>query len=317
MLNQGLYEITNNEGMICRVDTTNSANKTFGQNWVDICESTLNGQILKGVIDRYQYRTHEGEKIENNPTGFVVKINDEIETFLPFRLCSRFRELDQNYDGETVAVMVESFDPNSLSIILKEITITDQDIDIVQVNEALDLIGNAFENKKYIKGTIIAEKLKWSENTDDKKRAGYLITINGLEAFLPGSLSYFNIHTNIAHLIGTNIIAGVEEINVERMTIALNMKSPYQDILQGRKAPQINESTVGLVTQVTPYNVYVLLSNNILGMIPRYMYPQITHEELIQLTGTLIHCTPFRIKAWDKVTNNKSFLLSFNFKERV
>ena len=60
--------------------------------------------------------------------------------------------------------MVDSFDPNSLSIVVREITITDQDIDIELVNEALDLIGRAYENGKYIRGTIVAEKKKWAED---------------------------------------------------------------------------------------------------------------------------------------------------------
>ena len=61
---KGIFEITNNEGMICYVDTATEGKKTYGQDWVDICESTLNGTILKGEIAKYQYRTHEGEPID-------------------------------------------------------------------------------------------------------------------------------------------------------------------------------------------------------------------------------------------------------------
>ena len=156
---QGIYEITNNEGMICYVDTATEGKKTYGKGGVDICESTLNGTILRGEIEKYQYRTHEGEAIDDNPTGFVIKINDEIEAFLPFKLCGKFRESDISYDGDTVAVMVESFDPNSLSIILREITITDQDIDIDLVNEAIDLIEWSYYSPDS-HGKIIVPKLQ-------------------------------------------------------------------------------------------------------------------------------------------------------------
>ena len=308
---QGIYLITNNEGMECYVDTATKGKKTYGKDWVDICESTLNNTILKGEIAKYQYRTHEGKPIDDKPTGFVVKINGEIEAFLPFTLCSRFREADMNYDGETVALMVDSFDPNSLSIVVREITITDQDIDIELVNEALDLIGRAYENGKYIRGTIVAEKKKWAEDERDRKRVGYLVTINGIEAFLPVSMSYYAYGIDISYLIGTNIIAGIEGINVEKMTITLSMKSPYENLIAINPVPQINELTTGLVTQVTSYNIYLLLPQNVMGMIPRYMYPNIEHNDLLKLTGTLINCIPFRVKRWDENNNDLCMLVSF------
>ena len=308
---QGIYLITNNEGMECYVDTATKGKKTYGKDWVDICESTLNNTILKGEIAKYQYRTHEGEPIDDKPTGFVVKINGNIEVFLPFKLCGRFRESNINYDGDTVAVMVESFDPNSLSIIVREITITDQDIDIALVNEALDLIGQAYENGKYIRGTIVAEKKKWADSEIDRKRAGYLVTINGIEAFLPAALSYYPYGIDIAHIIGTNIIASVVEINVDRMTITLSMKSPYENLILIKPVPQMNKLTTGLVTQVTPYNVYILLPQNVMGIIPRYMYPGIEHNDLLKLTGSLINCIPFRVKNWDVSNQDLCMLVSF------
>ena len=308
---QDIYLITNNEGMECYVDTATKGKKTYGKDWVDICESTLNNTILKGEIAKYQYRTHEGEPIDDKPTGFVVKINGNIEVFLPFKLCGRFRESNINYDGDTVAVMVESFDPNSLSIIVREITITDQDIDIALVNEALDLIGQAYEDGKYIRGTIIAEKKKWADNEHDRKRAGFLVTINGIEAFLPVSMSFYSYGIDISHLIGTNIMAGIEEINVEKMTITLSMKAPYEKLISTKPLPLKDEVTTGLVTQVTPYNINVLLPQNVMGLIPRYMFPNIEHNDLLKLTGSLINCIPFKVKRWDEINNDLCMLVSF------
>ena len=308
---QGIYEIINNEGMICFVDTATPGKKTFGKDWVDICRSALEGLVLKGEILNYQYRTHQGEPINDKPTGFVVKINGNIEVFLPFKLCGKFRESDAIYDGEIVAVMVESFDPNSLSIIVREITITDKDIDIDIVNEALELIGKAHEDGKYIRGTIIAEKKKWDGSDSGGNRVGYMVTINGVEAFLPVRLSYFPHWIEIAHLIGTNIIASVEEINIEKMTITLSMKSPYENLVFNQPVPEKNERTKGIVTRVTPYNVCVLLPQNVVGIIPRYMYPQTQYSDFIKLTGCLINCIPFRVKEWDEKNNNRKMLVSF------
>ena len=311
---QGVYKITNNEGMICFVDTKTPGKTTYGANWADVCESSLNGKILRGEIVKYQYRTHEGKPINNKPTGFAIKINENIEAFLPFSLCSRFREANLNYTGETVAVMVDSFDPNSLSIIAKEITITDQNLDIELANEAVDLIGRAYEDGKYIRGTIVAEKKKWAENVCDRKRAGYLVTINGIEAFLPGALSYFSYTSDISHLIGTNIMAGVEEINVEKMTITLSMKSPYENLIKSKPIPQIDDVTTGLVTRVTPDNVCVLLPQNVMGIIPRYMYPGIEYNDLLKTTGSMIECIPFQVKRWDE--RNGYFCMLVGFKPK-
>ena len=69
----GIYEITNNEGMICFVDTVTSGKKTYGKDWQDVCASTLNGTILKAEISKYQYRTHEGEPIDDKPTDEITR----------------------------------------------------------------------------------------------------------------------------------------------------------------------------------------------------------------------------------------------------
>jgi len=312
MSNQtGIYEIMNNEGMICYVDTATAGKQTYGEDWADICKSALEGRVLKAKIEKYQYRTHEGEPISDKPTGFVVKINENIEAFLPFKLCGKFREPGMNYDGETVAVMVESFDPNSLSIIVRELIITDQDFDVELVNEALGLIGQAHENGKYIRGTIIAEKKKWSENENERKRVGFLVTINGIEAFLPVSMSFYSYGIDISYLIGTNILAGIEEINIEKMSITLSMKTPYENMVMDEPLPMKNEQTIGLVTQVTSYEIYVLLPQNVMGLIPRHMFPSVEHNELLNLTGTLINCIPFKVKRWDEINRDLCMLVSF------
>ena len=58
---KGVYEITNNEGMICFVDTTDSAKKTYGKNWVNVCESALHGKVLKAQICNTNI-AHKGER---------------------------------------------------------------------------------------------------------------------------------------------------------------------------------------------------------------------------------------------------------------
>ena len=70
---KGIFQIINNEGQICNVDTVTKKSKFYGKTWAGICRSTLYGEALEGIIDRFQYRTHEGKKISENPTGKTNK----------------------------------------------------------------------------------------------------------------------------------------------------------------------------------------------------------------------------------------------------
>ena len=95
------------------------------------------------------------------------------------------------------------------------------------------------------------------------------------------------------------------------MTITLSMKSPYEKLIFNNSIPEINNNTTGLVTQVTPYNIYLLLPQNVLGMIPRHMFPDIEYNDLLKLTGSIINCMPFKTKRWDEANNDKCMYVSF------
>ena len=82
-MSKGQFEIINNEGMICYVNTDKEDSEFYGKVWSDICKSKLEGIVLDGIIDRYQYRTMNGEPVSDKPTGFIVKIQDKVEAFLP------------------------------------------------------------------------------------------------------------------------------------------------------------------------------------------------------------------------------------------
>jgi hypothetical protein len=89
------------------------------------------------------------------------------------------------------------------------------------------------------------------------------------------------------------------------------MKAPYEKLISTKPLPLKDEVTTGLVTQVTPYNIYVLLPQNVMGLIPRYMFPTIEHNDLLKLTGSLINCIPFKVKRWDEINNDLCMLVSF------
>ena len=64
----GVFEIINNEGAICMVDTKTEGKSTFGPVWEGICESFQNGILIEAIIDRPQYRFGQESNADQNPT---------------------------------------------------------------------------------------------------------------------------------------------------------------------------------------------------------------------------------------------------------
>ena len=291
---KGVYEIYNNEGAICFVNTVKKNSEFYGKNWEDICESVLNGKVIEGVIDRAQYK-QLNELEERELQGALIKIGGKVEAFLPGSLFAKSRDADDIIKGEKVAIMVESFDPLSSNIIVKELKVAEGNFDINAINQALNLIGKAQSDNKFVSGTIVGESKNKIGN-----RAGFIVSISGIEAFLPMSKSYFGRNVEIGMLIGHNVLCTVEEINVEKMSVVISSLDAYEKLLGNKSLPSLNSKTVGLVGWVTPYNIYVLLPKNILGLVSKKHHQGRTHGDWLNLTGKMIECVPFKIKKWNE-----------------
>jgi ribonuclease HI len=318
-MENGVFEIINEEGAICRVDTVDEGSQYYGPVWRAICESKLQGKTLLAVFDGIQYRSNNGDPDLSSPTGFRVKIMEEVDAFLPGNHFIKRRAFDEDYvgavlvvkvrefdphsrqvivtessnamaiieeayredkllkgeikrfqyktngveessiyltgfivgiedvdlflpvtnfgkwrdtsrdfSGQQVAVMVDQFYENPMNIILKEIPTTDiSNIDIDLLNETLELIGKAYEERKYVAGTIVGEKLNQQQN-----RAGYAVSINGLETFLPCNLAPPDLATDISPALGRHIVARVEAIDTDRMGIVLSAVDSFSDPTQ-------------------------------------------------------------------------------------
>jgi len=304
---KGVYEITNNEGAICYVDTATKGKKTYGPTWAAICESAKSHRVLEAVIDRLQYRSMNGKPDKSRTTGFIVKINNEVEAFLPGQLSSCNDYIIDNV-GERIAVMVDSFDPLSLSLVMREIRVADEEFDIDMLNEALNLVGQANDQGKYVRGTIVGEKIGRKRN----RRSAFLLSINGLEAFLPCNQAFFPYIDNVEKLIGHHVLATVLEISLAKMSVVLSMKEPYENLIADLHTPTISQETTGVVCWVTPYNVYVLLPEHTLGVIPRQMYQTKNYSDWLDLTGSLVHCVPFKRRYWNESTINHQYYIALN-----
>ena len=320
-MENGVFEIINEEGAICRVDTVDEGSQYYGPVWRAICESKLQGKTLPSVFDKIQYKSNNGDPDLSSPKGFLVKIMGEVDAFLPGNHFIKRRAIDEDYvgavlvvkvrefdphsrqvivsessdamviieeayredkllkgeikriqyktngveessiyptgfivgiegvdlflpvtnfskwrdtsrdfSGQKVAVMVDQFYENPMNIILKEIPTTDiSNIDIDLLNETLELIGKAYEEGKYVAGTIVGEKLNQHKN-----RAGYAVSINGLETFLPCNLAPPDLATDISPALGRHIVARVEAIDTDRMGIVLSAVDSFSDPTQKR-----------------------------------------------------------------------------------
>jgi len=289
------YKIVNNEGAICNVDTGDKKSKYYGKYWALVCESILNGRVIEGIIDRAQYKSQNGDGEKGSRKGSIVRIGSKIEAFLPVSLYSKYRNLEEEQTGERVAFMVQDFDPLSSSVLVKELKVVGADFDIKGVNQALNLIGKAQADKKFVSGTIVGESKNKKGN-----RAGFIVSISGIEAFLPMSKSYLTQNVEIGQLIGHNVLCTVEEINIEKMSVILSSLGAYEKLMENNPRPSLNSKTVGLVGWVTPYDIYVLLPKNILGLVPKNHYQNRTHGDWLNLTGKMIECVPFKIKKWNE-----------------
>jgi len=305
---KGTYQIINAEGAICRVDTSTLGKNTYGPVWEDICKAAIHGKVLEATIERFQYKTMNGESIDPTPTGFLIKIQDQVDAFLPVSLNARFRSFTDDHNGEKIAVMVESFDPKSLRIVMREIRVTGEDFDMGKINEALSLIAQANEENKYVKGTIVGEKISHRF----RRRAAYLIDINGLEAFLPCGETYYPYNQNIDKLIGHNVLATVNEICLEKMSIVLSMKTPYEKLVENLFKPVLNQETKGIINFVTPSEINVLLPKKMVGIIPTKLYPGKSIHDWFRLTGCLIECIPFREKLSDSKRRNYQYYVALS-----
>ena len=99
------------------------------------------------------------------------------------------------------------------------------------------------------------------------------------------------------------------------MSIVLTMKPPYKQLIEDLPVPEIKDKTKGIVCWVTPYNVYVLLPRQIIGVIPTHLYQNREYADWLNLTGSLIECVPFRKRHWNINTSNYQYLVALQNQE--
>ena len=121
-----------------------------------ICESFQNGILIEAIVDRPQYRFGQ----ESNSVkiyGACYKIGGAVEAFLPGSLSSK--DFSDEIIGNRIAVMIESFDPLSNNIIVKEIGVTDSNFELSKLNSTIEKVGIAHIENKYVRAQSLANIL--------------------------------------------------------------------------------------------------------------------------------------------------------------
>ena len=149
-------------------------------------------------------------------------------------------------------------------------------------------------------------------NNSKKRRSGFLVSINGLEAFLPCNLAFFPYLSNIDEIIGHNVLASVEAISLEKMSVVLSMVDPYENLIKGLSRPELKKDTKGIIYWVNDQSANVLLPDNVHGKIQMDLYQTRDHHDWLDLTGSVISCIPFKTVEWDDATRNYQYKLALS-----
>ena len=285
---KGVFEIINNEGAICMVDTKTEGKSTFGPVWEGICESFQNGILIEAIVDRPQYRFGQESNSDQNPTGLVVKIGGAVEAFLPGSLSSK--DFSDEIIGNRIAVMIESFDPLSNNIIVKEIGVNDSNFELSKLNSTIEKVGIAHIENKYVRGTIIGEHINGYHN----QRTAFIVDVNGLETFLPSKYTYFPKDIKFESLIGHNIMASIQEISTEKMRIVLSMIGPYENLIKDLPKPELRKETKGIIYRATKDHIHVLLPKYNHGHIEKSLYANRSNDDWMNITGSMVSCIPYK-----------------------
>ncbi|GAB4226413.1 MAG: 30S ribosomal protein S1 [Francisella sp.] len=145
--------------------------------------------------------------------------------------------------GDKINVVLESLDNNSGETVLSR--------DKAKKIEIWDKIQKAFENNETVFGRIT-----------NHVRGGYTMDVEGLKAFLPGSLVDTRPVKDIAHLENKDIELKVVKIDTKRNNIVVSRKAVIEENNSGDKdaiLEKVSEGSVlkGIVKNITDFGAFI------------------------------------------------------------
>lgn len=198
------------------------------------------GAILE-KFEQEQTTFHSGETVKGkvigvSEHGVVVDFGYKSEGVVPLE---EFTSQDGSVsvkDGDEVEVVIKNIHPGDAPPILSR-------NDVLR-RKAWDEIEAAFNNETSIKGYVV-----------DKTKGGLRVDINGVEAFMPGSLADSRPNFNLDTFRGQEIEAKVIKFSRKRNNIVLSRKALTDEVISQQKGETLNKIEQGYVIEGTIKNL--------------------------------------------------------------
>jgi ribosomal protein S1 len=182
--------------------------------------------------------------------------------------------------------------------------------DVIKENKMAEIIDN------------IDEPIAFRAVVKELIHGGYMLNLDGIEVFMPGSLAGMNVLWDFESLIGQEIVVMPISLSKEKGTIVVSRRKYYESILPAKVdelRESMDEERIGYVTGSKPFGVFVEFDECVTGMIPvgdlndewkekhsknkinpgdeiNFWANQIIHDKKIMLTQV-------RNEAWDDIEN--------------
>jgi small subunit ribosomal protein S1 len=198
------------------------------------------GSILE-KFEQDQTTFHSGETVKGKVIGIsdhgvVVDFGYKSEGIVPIEeFTTESGELSVK-NGDEVEVVIKNIHPGDAPPILSR-------NDVLR-RKAWDIIETAYNEGTPITGYVV-----------DKTKGGLRVDINGVEAFLPGSLADSRPNFNLDTFRGKEIEAKVIKFSRKRNNIVLSRKALTDEVINAQKSETLSKLEQGFVIEGTIKNL--------------------------------------------------------------
>jgi small subunit ribosomal protein S1 len=198
------------------------------------------GSILE-KFEQDQITFHSGETVKGKVIGIsdhgvVVDFGYKSEGVVPLEEFTSPEGEVMVTNGDEVEVVIKNIHPGDAPPILSR-------NDVLR-RKAWDTIETAYNNGTPITGYVV-----------DKTKGGLRVDINGVEAFLPGSLADSRPNFNLDTFRGQEIEAKVIKFSRKRNNIVLSRKALTDEVIHQQKSETLSRIEQGFVIEGTIKNL--------------------------------------------------------------
>ncbi|MGQ4003528.1 30S ribosomal protein S1 [Francisellaceae bacterium CB52] len=222
---------------LCKTNHTGNGNQKMSENFKELFEASLKqtemriGKIIAATV------------VSIDKEFAMIDAGLKSESFIPV---SALKNLDGELEvaaGDKINVVLETLDNSWGETRLSR--------EKAKKIELWDKVESAFENGETVLGRIT-----------NHVRGGYTMDVDGLRAFLPGSLVDTRPVKDVAHLEGKDIELKVVKIDTKRNNIVVSRKAVIEESNSGDRdaiLEKIAEGSVlnGIVKNITDFGAFI------------------------------------------------------------